>query len=185
MQDLGGYLREQRQHARLSLRQLAEAAGVSNPYLSQIERGLKKPSAEILQQLAKGLRISAESLYVRAGILDEREDQQVELEAAILADLGLSERQKRVLLDIYESFRTENARLAEVEEMTIPPTRRTTPPAARAEATAKRKAAKRAAAKKTAATKQAAKKTTAKKTTAKKTTKTAVTTQKSTAPDAR
>ena len=72
---LGDYLREQRQSARLSLRQLAELAGVSNPYLSQIERGLKKPSAEILQQLAKGLQVSAESLYVRAGILDERPEQ--------------------------------------------------------------------------------------------------------------
>ena len=109
--DLGAYLREQRQHAKLTLRQLAEVADVSNPYLSQIERGLKKPSAEILQSLAKGLRISAESLYVRAGILEERDEQQVSIEAAILADPVLSERQKRVLLDIYESFRAENARV--------------------------------------------------------------------------
>ncbi len=108
--DLGAYLREQRQHAKLSLRQLADLADVSNPYLSQIERGLKKPSAEILQSLAKGLRISAESLYVRAGILEERDEQQVGIEAAILGDPALSERQKRVLLDIYESFRAENAR---------------------------------------------------------------------------
>src|SRR5664280_200957 len=72
--DLGEYLREQRQSAQLSLRQLSEVAGISNPYISQIERGLKKPSAEILQALAKALRISAESLYVRAGILDERTD---------------------------------------------------------------------------------------------------------------
>ncbi len=111
--DLGAYLREQRQHAKLTLRQLAEVADVSNPYLSQIERGLKKPSAEILQSLAKGLRISAESLYVRAGILEERDEQQVSIEAAILADPVLSERQKRVLLDIYESFRTESARVDE------------------------------------------------------------------------
>jgi transcriptional regulator with XRE-family HTH domain len=109
--DLGTYLREQRESARLSVRQLSELAGVSNPYLSQIERGLKKPSAEILGQLAKGLRISAESLYVRAGILEEREDH-MPLETAVLADLGLTERQKRVLLDIYESFRAENARVA-------------------------------------------------------------------------
>ena len=109
--DLGSYLREQRQHAKLTLRQLAEVADVSNPYLSQIERGLKKPSAEILQSLAKGLRISAESLYVRAGILEERDEQQVSIEAAILADPALSERQKRVLLDIYESFRAESARV--------------------------------------------------------------------------
>jgi transcriptional regulator with XRE-family HTH domain len=109
MHDLGTYLREQRESARLSVRQLSELAGVSNPYLSQIERGLKKPSAEILGQLAKGLRISAESLYVRAGILEERADQ-LPVETAVLADSGLTERQKRVLLDIYTSFRAENAR---------------------------------------------------------------------------
>ena len=108
--DLGGYLKEQRHSAKLSLRQLADLAGVSNPYLSQIERGLKKPSAEILQQLAKGLRISAESLYVRAGILDEQDAGQVEVKAAILGDVSLNERQKRVLLDIYESFCSENER---------------------------------------------------------------------------
>ena len=83
---LGEYLREQRRSAQLSLRQLADAAGVSNPYLSQIERGLRKPSAEILQQLAKALRISAETLYVQAGILDERERDGLEVRAAILAD---------------------------------------------------------------------------------------------------
>jgi len=105
---LGDYLREQRRTAQLSLRQLAEAAGVSNPYLSQIERGLRKPSAEILQQLAKALRISAETLYVRAGILDERVDGGLEVTAAIMADPTINERQKRVLIDIYESFRKEN-----------------------------------------------------------------------------
>lgn len=73
LHDLGGYLREQRESAQLSLRQAAKAAGISNPYLSQIERGLRRPSAEILQQIAKGLRISAEQLYVRAGILEETE----------------------------------------------------------------------------------------------------------------
>ena len=135
--DLGSYLREQRQHAKLSLRQLADLADVSNPYLSQIERGLKKPSAEILQSLAKGLRISAESLYVRAGILEERDEQQVTIEAAILADPALSERQKRVLLDIYESFRAENARVEPVTPITTaaptPPraTKTTTPRATR------------------------------------------------------
>jgi transcriptional regulator with XRE-family HTH domain len=118
-EDLGAYLREQRQTARLSLRQLAALAEISNPYLSQIERGLKKPSAEILQSLAKGLRVSAESLYVRAGILDERDEQQVDIEAAILSDSLLTERQKSVLLDIYESFRAENARSAsEADEIT-------------------------------------------------------------------
>ncbi|MYU26267.1 helix-turn-helix transcriptional regulator [Streptomyces sp. SID8352] len=107
--NLGEYLREQRRNAQLSLRQLADATGVSNPYLSQIERGLRKPSAEVLQQVAKALRISAETLYVRAGILDaERDRDEVETRAVILADPGLNERQKQVLLQIYESFRKEN-----------------------------------------------------------------------------
>ncbi|MYS90379.1 MULTISPECIES: helix-turn-helix domain-containing protein [Streptomyces] len=107
--NLGDYLREQRRNAQLSLRQLADAAGVSNPYLSQIERGLRKPSAEVLQQVAKALRISAETLYVRAGILDaERDLDEVETRAVLLADPTLNERQKQVLLQIYESFRKEN-----------------------------------------------------------------------------
>ncbi len=108
MRDVGEYIREQRRAAQVSLRQLARLAGVSNPYLSQIERGLRKPSAEILQQIAKGLRISAEQLYIQAGILDERLSD-TEVVAAILADAALTERQKQVLLEIYESFRTENA----------------------------------------------------------------------------
>ncbi|WP_409237857.1 helix-turn-helix domain-containing protein [Streptomyces sp. PA5.6] len=106
--NLGEYLREQRRSAQLSLRQLADAAGVSNPYLSQIERGLRKPSAEVLQQVAKALRISAETLYVRAGILDEKERDELETRAVILADPSINERQKQVLLQIYESFRKEN-----------------------------------------------------------------------------
>ncbi|MFJ8054688.1 helix-turn-helix domain-containing protein [Streptomyces sp. NPDC096142] len=111
--NLGEYLREQRRNAQLSLRQLADAAGVSNPYLSQIERGLRKPSAEVLQQVAKALRISAETLYVRAGILDaERDGEERRREdatrAVVLADPTLTERQKQVLLQIYESFRKEN-----------------------------------------------------------------------------
>ena len=106
----------------MSLRQLARLAGVSNPYLSQIERGLRKPSAEILQQIAKGLRISAEQLYVRAGFLEFREGNQ-ELVAAILSDEDLGERQKQVLLDIYESFRRENAQLrVEAEARATAPT---------------------------------------------------------------
>lgn len=107
---LGDFLREQRQGAQLSLRQLAEQAGVSNPYLSQIERGLRKPSAEVLQSLAKALRISAEQLYVQAGILrvDEGEVRSVEL--AVLADPELTERQKQTLLDVYASFRAANGR---------------------------------------------------------------------------
>ncbi|SEG88591.1 Helix-turn-helix [Actinacidiphila yanglinensis] len=107
--ELGEFLREQRRSAQLSLRQLADAAGVSNPYLSQIERGLRKPSAEILQQLAKALRISAETLYVQAGMLDARERDELEVPAAILADPSINERQKQVLIQIYESFRKENA----------------------------------------------------------------------------
>lgn len=105
---IGEFIREQREQAQVSLRQLSRLAGVSNPYLSQIERGLRKPSADILQQIAKGLRISAEQLYVRAGILESRSGDP-ELVAAILADEGLGERQKQVLVDIYESFRRENA----------------------------------------------------------------------------
>ena len=105
---IGEFIREQREQAQVSVRQLARLAGVSNPYLSQIERGMRKPSAEILQQIAKGLRISAEQLYVRAGILDYHEGDR-DIVAAILADDGLSERQKQVLLDIYESFHHENA----------------------------------------------------------------------------
>jgi transcriptional regulator with XRE-family HTH domain len=108
VENLGDYLREQRMSAELSLRQLAEQTGVSNPYLSQIERGLRRPSAEVLQQLAKALRVSAETLYVRAGILDPDEDGVRSVELAILADPGLTERQKQSLLDIYTSFRATN-----------------------------------------------------------------------------
>jgi transcriptional regulator with XRE-family HTH domain len=103
--DIGGYIRSQREGAQVSLRQLAKAAGVSNPYLSQVERGLRKPSAEILQQIAKGLRISAEALYVRAGFLEQRPASAVA--DAVLADPDLTERQKQVLLDVYQSFRRE------------------------------------------------------------------------------
>jgi transcriptional regulator with XRE-family HTH domain len=108
LRNVGDYIREQRHVAQVSMRQLAKAAGVSNPYLSQIERGLRKPSAEILQQIAKALRISAEQLYVQAGILDERIGDDT-VTAALLGDTGLTERQKQVLLEIYESFRRENA----------------------------------------------------------------------------
>jgi transcriptional regulator with XRE-family HTH domain len=105
---IGQYIREQRTVAKVSLRQLAQATGVSNPYLSQIERGLRKPSAEILQQIAKGLRISAETLYVQAGILTEREGDP-DVQSSILRDAHLQERQKQVLLEIYRSFCHENA----------------------------------------------------------------------------
>ncbi|CAG7574415.1 helix-turn-helix protein [Barrientosiimonas humi] len=104
--DLGGYLREQRQAAELSLRQLAERTGISNPYLSQIERGLKKPSAEILQSIAKGLQISAEQLYVHAGILEPDHDKgsTLDVRAAIHADPRLTAQQRKALLDVYASF---------------------------------------------------------------------------------
>ncbi|MEI6697598.1 MAG: helix-turn-helix transcriptional regulator [Mycobacteriaceae bacterium] len=105
-QDIGSFIRTQREAAEVSVRQLAERAGVSNPYLSQIERGLRKPSAEVLSQIAKALRLSAEVLYVRAGILEPGQPGHVR--DVIVADTSISERQKRVLLDIYTSFRQQN-----------------------------------------------------------------------------
>lgn len=107
VESLGDYLKEQRVTAQLTLRQLADQAGVSNPYLSQIERGLRRPSADVLQALAKALRISAEQLYVQAGILNPDDDVR-SVELAILADTSLTERQKQSLLDIYQSFRAGN-----------------------------------------------------------------------------
>jgi transcriptional regulator with XRE-family HTH domain len=103
---IGAYIREQREQAKISMRQLAQAAGVSNPYLSQVERGLRKPSADILQQIAKGLRISAEALYVQAGILEDKPGETTVTDA-IKADTEITERQKQMLIDIYESFRKE------------------------------------------------------------------------------
>ena len=111
MHDLGEFIRDQRRTARLSLRKLSEQAGISNPYLSQIERGLRKPSAEILQAIAKALRISAETLYVRAGILEER-DAEHDLEFDILRDPTIGERHKQALIDIYRSFQREHAAVA-------------------------------------------------------------------------
>ena len=103
---IGAYIREQREQAKISMRQLAQAAGVSNPYLSQVERGLRKPSADTLQQIAKGLRISAEALYVQAGILEDKPGETT-VTGAIKADTEITERQKQMLIDIYESFRKE------------------------------------------------------------------------------
>lgn len=157
IESLGDYLREQRQLARLSLRQLSDLAGVSNPYLSQIERGLKKPSAEILHELAKGLQISAESLYVKAGFLDERtvsEHRPWDVEAAVTADRDLTDRQKETLIDIYRSFVGDKP----AESASVPVKAHTeTRTSARA-------------VKKSATTKAPAKKATAKKTAARKTT---------------
>jgi transcriptional regulator with XRE-family HTH domain len=103
LRDLGAFIREQRRGTQLSLRKLAARAGVSNPYLSQIERGLRKPSAEILQAIARALQISAETLYVRAGILD-RTPENPATEQAILADATLGEREKQTLLEVYRSL---------------------------------------------------------------------------------
>jgi transcriptional regulator with XRE-family HTH domain len=104
--ELGEFIREQRRVGHLSLRKLSEMAGISNPYLSQIERGLRKPSAEILQQIARALEISSETLYVRAGILEERDD--LDLVTEIRRDPHLSEEQKKAMVRIYTSFLHEN-----------------------------------------------------------------------------
>ena len=123
--DLGAFIREQRTTARLSLRRLSELAGISNPYLSQIERGLRRPSAEILQQIAKALRISAETLYVQAGILEPATGE-TDLARDILSDPHLNEEQKQALIRIYLSFRHENEVQLEhegsPESGVIPPT---------------------------------------------------------------
>ena len=131
MNSIGDYIRQQREQAKISLRQLAEQAGVSNPYLSQVERGLRKPSAEILQQIAKGLRISAEALYVQAGILEDRPGDSG-VRAALLTDPQLTERQKQVLIEIYESFRRESQKPPTAEVVAVVrdrPAPEDTPPA--------------------------------------------------------
>ena len=131
MNSIGDYIRQQREQAKISLRQLAEQAGVSNPYLSQIERGLRKPSADILQQIAKGLRISAEALYVQAGILEDRPGDSG-VRAALLTDPHLTERQKQVLIEIYESFRRESQKPPTAEVVAVVrdrPAPEDTPPA--------------------------------------------------------
>jgi transcriptional regulator with XRE-family HTH domain len=183
--DLGEYIREQRTKAKVSLRQLAAQAGVSNPYLSQIERGLRKPSAEVLQQIATALRISTPVMYLRAGLLEDRENEGVV--AAIAHDPVLTDRQRQILTEVYESFCRENkastvdtpARPTAVEKA-VAEAVATTPPAgtkAAAKPAATKKAATKTAATKTAATKTAATKTAATKTAATKTaaTKTAAT----------
>jgi transcriptional regulator with XRE-family HTH domain len=151
---VGEYLAEPRRHAQLSLRQLSDLAGVSNPYLSQIERGLRKPSAEVLQQLAKALRISAETLYVRAGILDPDDGSDGRRASgvvdAVLLDPALNERQKRVLLDVYASFVRENT----PESDTAPDHESAEKPGPARPAAA---AAKKTATKKTPATKRTTK----------------------------
>ena len=112
---LGEYIREQRSSAQISLRQLAKSADISNPYLSQVERGLRKPSAEILARIASGLTISAETLYVRAGLLEERSGDQSVMDA-IAEDDTLTERQRKALLEIYAAFQTENSAQQQLAE---------------------------------------------------------------------
>ncbi|TDU88931.1 helix-turn-helix protein [Kribbella voronezhensis] len=176
MGSVGEYLAEQRRHAQLSLRQLSDLAGVSNPYLSQIERGLRKPSADVLQQLAKALRISAETLYVRAGILDPDDGSDGARRAtgvvdAVLLDPALNERQKRVLLDVYGSFVRENTpdtavatpAQAAATDAAAEQVAQATKPTARKAAPAKKPAQTAAAQKAAAAKKPAAKKTPARK----------------------
>lgn len=139
VRNLGDYIREQRSAAQISLRQLASLAGVSNPYLSQIERGLRKPSAEILQQIAKALRISAEALYVQAGILEERYGDS-DVPAAILGDAHLAERQKQVLLELYEAYRRESEARSGSTETVAP---EASPPTPGSPATSRTRTARR------------------------------------------
>lgn len=117
--DIGSFIKSQRESAQFSMRQLAAKSGVSNPYLSQVERGLRKPSAEVLNQIAKALRVSAEVLYVRAGMLEPREASQVR--DAIISDTAITERQKQALLDSYASFIQENEALHGCSEDPAPP----------------------------------------------------------------
>jgi transcriptional regulator with XRE-family HTH domain len=116
--DLGEFIREQRKVGHLSLRKLSDLAGISNPYLSQIERGLRKPSAEILQQIARALEISSETLYIRAGILEERPEDS-DLAGEIRRDPWLDEEQKRTLIRIYESFRGASEPRGGAEESAV------------------------------------------------------------------
>ena len=165
--DIGDFIRDLRQNSRISLRQLAEQAGVSNPYLSQIERGLRKPSAEVLQQLATALRVSTPMMYLRAGLLDLKDGQGVL--AAIASDADLTEVQRQTLTQIYETFRRENAREVDMAAPSPAPT-----PGPR---TARRSA--KSAATEAAATTAAAPNTAApQKTMPKKTTKVATATEK-------
>lgn len=175
--ELGNFIRDQRRNARLSLRKLSNMAGISNPYLSQIERGLRRPSAEILQAIAKALRISAETLYVKAGILEERGDT-ADPVTAILRDLTLSEKQKQALVEVYQSFRHDNERggratdtttaraVAALQRATQRAAKTATKPA-RARKPAKAKKAPARGSKKTSA-KTAAKPATRKRTTARR-----------------
>jgi transcriptional regulator with XRE-family HTH domain len=125
VREVGSFIRNQRQGARLSLKSVAGLAGVSIPYLSQVERGLRKPSADILQAIAKGLRISAETLYVQAGILEERPA--ADVATAIMGDPTITERQKQALVQIYQAFREETGRTLPQEAEPEPATKPVNP----------------------------------------------------------
>lgn len=114
LKDLGNFIRDQRNTAQLSLRRLSSLAGISNPYLSQIERGLRKPSAEILQGIAKGLRISSETLYIRAGILHPQERQNVM--DSIRNEEALDEDQRDLLLEMYAKLKTGKLSVEELRK---------------------------------------------------------------------
>jgi transcriptional regulator with XRE-family HTH domain len=149
VRELGRFIRDQRGASRLSLRKLSKLAGISNPYLSQIERGLRRPSAEILQAIAKALRISAETLYVKAGILEERTDN-VDLEVTIRRDATITQKQKQILLDLYQGFQKETGtKPKRVQVRKVAAAKRSAPrkPASK---TPSRKPARKTAAKRTA-----------------------------------
>ncbi|MDH3679488.1 MAG: helix-turn-helix domain-containing protein [Acidimicrobiia bacterium] len=115
--DIGRFIREQRNLAELSVRRLADLAGVSNPYLSQIERGLRKPSAEILLQIAQALEVSAETMYIQAGMLDaDAQPPEANLETAIRSAAELTEDQRKALLGVYRSFVAARAGNQSAEE---------------------------------------------------------------------
>ena len=157
VRELGRFIRDQRASSRLSLRRLSSLAGISNPYLSQIERGLRRPSAEILQAIAKALRISAETLYVKAGILEERTDA-ADLAASIRRDQSLTAQQKQLLLDVYQSFqRGSEPRRGKVRKVAAAKRpRRAAPKTGKAKATTKTSTRPRTAGKGKAAPKRAA-----------------------------
>ncbi|GAC1409150.1 MAG: hypothetical protein NVSMB57_01470 [Actinomycetota bacterium] len=142
MREVGNFIRDQRRTASLSLRKLSTLAGVSNPYLSQIERGLRRPSAEILKEIAKALSISAETLYIKAGILDERTDD-ADVVGNVRRDQTISEKQKQILVDLYQSFKAptpptarSNASSPRKRAKAKPPARKTVPRKATAAKTA-------------------------------------------------
>jgi transcriptional regulator with XRE-family HTH domain len=155
VRELGRFIRDQRGSARLSLRKLSKLAGISNPYLSQIERGLRRPSAEILQAIAKALRISAETLYVKAGILEERPTT-IDIAGSIRSDSTLNAKQKQILLDLYQSFHAEGAKAKKSAKATVRKVAAAKKPAARKTKKATSRPASRA---KTAGRPQARRKT--------------------------